>query len=162
MSKQTNTLSSAERKAWEKILKIDFEPIVFKLVKDPDSGINWAVEEADKGINEYRKYLFLFWKYKADKTVIIAPSKFVDKVWHQHALDTSKYRDDCEAVFATPFQKMICSLLRWLFKPLKIQVTAGFMDHFPYLGMRSEQDAQLLEDSFASTNNLLEQHFSAG
>ena len=57
----------------------------------------------------------------------IVPCKIVDEIWHQHILDTAAYRDDCDALFGR------------------------FLDHFPYFGMRGEDDAQALLDAYADT-----------
>lgn len=37
--------------------------------------------------------------------------------------------------------------------------SSGFLDHFPYFGMRSEQDAQDLEDAYADTLRRYEDAF---
>lgn len=57
----------------------------------------------------------------------IVPCKIVDEIWHQHILDTAAFREDCDAIFGR------------------------FLDHFPYFGMRDEQDAQALNDAYADT-----------
>ena len=91
--------------------------------------------------------------------MIVAPSQLVDKVWHQHKLDSMKYREDCEMLFANPVQKLCCKFLRLLFKPLGITIHAGFMEHFPYFGLRGEQDAQNLQQAFDLGKQLLAKHF---
>ncbi|NJK34269.1 MAG: hypothetical protein HC919_04560 [Oscillatoriales cyanobacterium SM2_2_1] len=70
--------------------KLDLRPIVFKLVKDPDSGIPWIEKDARLVEIEYRQFLFLYWKYGRESQSTIAPSKRVDMFWHQHILDTEK------------------------------------------------------------------------
>jgi hypothetical protein len=45
----------------------------------------------------------------------------------KHILDTAAYREDCDEIFGR------------------------FLDHFPYFGMRDEQDAQALEHAYADT-----------
>jgi hypothetical protein len=73
---------------------------------------------------EYRKFLALHLLYPdAD----IVPCKIVDDMWHRHILDTAAYRGDCDVIFGQ------------------------FLDHFPYFGMRGEQDAQDLEDAYCDT-----------
>lgn len=144
---------------FSKRLKVlDLEPIIFKLVKDPDSGIPWSVEKADETAILYKQFLFLFWKYRnSGKT--IAPSKTVDQFWHQHQLDTEKYRADCELLFASKWQKIIAYLLRYLFKPFGITISAEYMEHFPYLGMRGESDQKALQQAFEEGKKLLSLHF---
>jgi hypothetical protein len=57
----------------------------------------------------------------------IVPTTDIDLFWHQHILDIRAYASDCERVFG------------------------HFVHHFPYFGMRDEQDAQDLYDSFEAT-----------
>jgi hypothetical protein len=65
----------------------------------------------------------------------IVPCREVDKFWHAHILDTAAYRVDCERVFGQ------------------------FFDHFPYFGMRGEEDAHALADAYDQTLALYRQHF---
>ena len=62
---------------------------------------------------EYRRFLTLMKKYPHEQT---SPLVDVDMFWHYHILDTMKYAADCEAVFGY------------------------FLHHFPYVGMRGEED----------------------
>ncbi len=73
---------------------------------------------------EYRKFLALQLMYPDED---IVPCKIVDEMWHRHILDTAAYRDDCDSIFGS------------------------FLDHFPYFGMRGEDDAQALTDAYADT-----------
>jgi len=73
---------------------------------------------------EYRRFLALHLAYPE---MDVVPCKIVDEMWHQHILDTAAYRDDCEAIFGF------------------------FLDHFPYFGMRGEQDARDLDDAYTLT-----------
>lgn len=73
---------------------------------------------------EYRKFLALQLLYP---DAVIVPCKIVDEMWHRHILDTAAYRSDCDAIFGR------------------------FLDHFPYFGMRGEEDAQALNDAYADT-----------
>jgi hypothetical protein len=99
---------------------------------DPDEGKGYSGTDLDLLEGEYRKFLALHLMYP---DVDIVPCKIVDEIWHQHILDTSAYRVDCEAIFGR------------------------FVDHFPYFGMRDEQDAQDLEDAYADTLNRYEDAF---
>ena len=65
----------------------------------------------------------------------IAPSKDVDKFWHGHILDTLKYAEDCERVFGY------------------------FLHHFPYFGMRGEDDAADLRAAAANMRAIYEREF---
>jgi hypothetical protein len=98
---------------------LDLEPIKFKLMaKDGDD--KWSQEQADLNEKGYRQFLILIAKYPGES---IAPSKDVDKFWHGHILDTMKYAEDCHNVFGF------------------------FLHHFPYLGMRDEEDVEERIDS---------------
>ncbi|NJL09636.1 MAG: hypothetical protein HC908_03855, partial [Calothrix sp. SM1_7_51] len=66
---------------------------------------------------------------------VIVPNKAVDQFWHQHILDTEKYYQDCQEVFGY------------------------FMHHFPYFGMRGENDKQALDAAFGETLTLLREQF---
>lgn len=80
----------------------------------------------------YRKFLFLNHKHP-ESTVV--PSKDVDKFWHYHILDTRKYADDCQKIFGY------------------------FLHHFPYFGMRGDEDAYQLQDAFRQTNDMFYREF---
>lgn len=102
---------------------LDLTNIRLKLA-DPEEGAGLTSARMDVLEAEYRKFLALHIAYPdAD----IVPCKIVDQIWHQHILDTAAYRDDCEAVFGR------------------------FLDHFPYFGMRGEDDARALHDAYADT-----------
>lgn len=111
--------------------RLDLTNVRLKLA-DPEEGKGDSQEQLDVAEAEYRKFLALHLMYpEAD----IVPCKIVDEIWHQHILDTAAYRDDCEAIFGR------------------------FIDHFPYFGMRNEQDAQDLEDAYVSTLARYEEAF---
>jgi hypothetical protein len=65
----------------------------------------------------------------------IAPTKDVDKFWHGHILDTLKYAEDCQNVFGY------------------------FLHHFPYFGMRGEEDAANLRAASANMHAIYEREF---
>lgn len=147
-----------QRKFENRLAKLDLEPIIFKLVKDPDDGKPWTLKEADFAEIEYRKFITLYYLYK-DTDKSLAPSKIVDKFWHQHQLDTEKYRMDCEILFANKGQKILATILRFLFERFRICISAEMVDHFPYFGMRGQEDAQNLAKSFEETKKLQAIHF---
>ena len=90
---------------------------------DPE-GQGLAEAELDVMEREYRRFLALHLAFpEAD----IVPCKLVDEMWHRHILDTIAYRHDCDALFGR------------------------FLDHFPYFGMRGDEDAQALNDAYADT-----------
>jgi hypothetical protein len=91
---------------------------------DPEEGIGCSPADLDVMEAEYRKFLALHLAYPEAE---IVPCKIVDIIWHQHILDTAAYREDCEAIFGK------------------------FLDHFPYFGMRDEEDARALVDAYSET-----------
>ncbi|HEU4561412.1 MAG TPA: hypothetical protein VFS20_26400 [Longimicrobium sp.] len=56
-------------------------------------------------------------------------------MWHYHILDTRAYHRDCQTLFGEYFH------------------------HFPYFGMRGEEDEQNLERAFKMTGVLYEEAF---
>jgi hypothetical protein len=94
------------------IAALDLDPIKVKLMHK-ESGEGWSLEKANAVEFEYRRYLYLMKKFPNEQA---APSVDVDTFWHYHILDTLKYAEDCQAVFGY------------------------FLHHFPYLGLRGEED----------------------
>lgn len=119
------------KEAEAKISTLDLEPIIYKMV-NPDDGEGWSVENADTVAGQYRQFLMLCYLYPGKS---IVPTKDIDEVWHTHILDTAKYREDCESIFG------------------------HFLDHFPYFGLRGEEDARNLRESFEETKALFARHF---
>ena len=113
------------------IAALDLEPIKVKLMHE-ESGEGWTLERANAVEFEYRRFLYLMQQFPNEQT---APLVDVDTFWHYHILDTMKYAADCDAVFGY------------------------FLHHFPYIGLRGEDDEaahirvglrmkQLYEDTF--------------
>jgi len=113
------------------IQALDLEPIKFKLM-DTEEGQGWSREYVEQMAIAYKRFLTLSVKYPEET---IAPSKDVDKFWHGHILDTMKYAEDCQNVFGY------------------------FVHHFPYFGMRGEEDAANLAEAGRTTKRLYEQEF---
>lgn len=102
---------------------LDLSNVRMKLADcEEGPGLEW--DEIDLMESEYRKFLALQMLYVGAD---IVPCKIVDEMWHRHILDTAAYREDCQAIFG------------------------HFLDHFPYFGMRGEEDAQALRDAYADT-----------
>lgn len=95
------------------IAELDLEPIKVKLMHE-ESGEGWSLEKADAVEFEYRRFLYLMKMFPNEQT---APLVDVDTFWHYHILDTMKYAVDCDRVFGY------------------------FLHHFPYIGLRGEDDA---------------------
>lgn len=123
----------ADREFLAKLSSIDFGPIAYKLI-NPEVGEGWSLQQATKAIEGYRRFLFLVYRYPEQQ---IVPSREVDEVWHTHILDTIKYRQDCDLLFAK------------------------FMDHWPYFGLKDAAERQALNDAFTETQQLMQKHFKA-
>src|SRR3569833_945382 len=105
-----------------------------KKLEDPEEGKGFTPEQSARAEREYRRFLALHLMHpQAD----IVPCHLVDDIWHQHILDTIAYREDCDAIFGR------------------------FLDHFPYFGMRGDDDAQDLFDAYEDTLVRYEAAFGA-
>lgn len=89
----------------------------------------WSPETAERVEPLYKAYLMLY-AVLPDETHV--PSVEIDEMWHAHILDTEKYMADCYNIFGY------------------------YLHHFPYLGLRGEEDAQRLDDSFNQTRELFQ------
>jgi hypothetical protein len=96
------------------IAALDLDAIKVKLMHE-ESGEGWSLAYADAVEFEYRRFLYLVKKFPHEQA---APLFDVDVFWHYHILDTMKYAADCEAVFGY------------------------FLHHFPYVGLRGEEDLE--------------------
>jgi hypothetical protein len=113
--------------------RLDLANVRMKL-EDTEEGKGFTPEESALAEDEYRKFLALHLMYPdAD----IVPCHLVDDIWHQHILDTIAYREDCDVIFG------------------------AFLDHFPYFGMRGEDDERALYDAYEDTLVKYEAAFGA-
>ena len=110
---------------------LDLDCIKLKLM-DHEEGHGWSREYADKIEIAYRRFLALMVKFPEQT---LAPTKDIDKFWHGHILDTMKYAEDCESAFGY------------------------FLHHFPYFGMRGEEDAKNLQTAADQLHVLYELEF---
>ena len=113
------------------VAALDLSMVKMKL-QEPDEGKGWTRAECDEAELEYKRYLTLNIRYE-DKAIV--PTGQIDTIWHYHILDTRAYHRDCEQVFGEYFH------------------------HFPYFGMRGEEDAENLDQAFFETAALYEQDF---
>src|SRR6476619_4686246 len=60
--------------------------------------LGWSSEKAQRVENSYRRFLYAL-AHKEENDLLSPPSQEVDDFWHQHILDTRKYREDCNTVF---------------------------------------------------------------
>lgn len=117
---------------WNKIDGLDLDPIKVKLM-DASEGEGWSQHFVDKIEEQYRQFL----KLSALSGSVVVPTKLIDTFWHAHILDTRKYAEDCDLIFG------------------------HFLHHFPYFGMRGEQDRENLQKSFVDTMKRVEEVFGA-
>ena len=116
----------------QKARQLDLSPIAYQLMQSP-TGPRWTREKTVKAIARYLAFLYLADSYRHLQLV---PSQEIDQVWHYHILDTSKYVEDCQMLF-------------------------GYMiHHFPYLGLRGEQDRCNQSKAYSLTQTLFSKHFS--
>ncbi len=93
----------------------------------------WSAERAEKAEQDYKKYLVLTKICEGFQPV---PNGDIDRFWHEHILDTRRYKDDCEAFFGY------------------------FLHHYPYFGMRGEEDNENWMQSAEYSNFLWKQAFA--
>lgn len=111
---------------------LDLEPILVKLM-DSTEGEGWTLKQARETEVWYKRFLYLNLIYPNRS---IVPTKAIDMFWHYHILDTEKYAEDCQNVFGY------------------------FLHHFPYFGMRGDEDRQNLLDASGQTWDLFRTHFN--
>jgi hypothetical protein len=111
--------------------QIDFGSLGYKLMH-PADGKAWTLEQTTHEIQQYRRFLWLSHRYPQ---YTIVPSLAVDHIWHQHILDTAKYREDCQTLFGE------------------------FKDHWPFFGVGDAADRQFANDAFSETQKLWVKHF---
>jgi hypothetical protein len=102
---------------------IDLRMVKLKIM-DEEEGQGWDQDQADYVERRYRRYLCMVYMTGNGSVV---PTKDIDLFWHQHILDTRAYARDCQSLFGE------------------------FRHHFPYFGMRGEDDAKNLQNAFEET-----------
>lgn len=120
---ENNTVCSSLSEISSRVNSLNLDPIKIKLM-DSNEGEGWSREKADAVETQYKRFLVM----SVCCDLVCVPTKDIDHFWHQHILDTAKYREDCQAAFGF------------------------FLDHFPYFGMRGEEDALQLQESFRKTS----------
>jgi uncharacterized protein DUF1399 len=113
------------------IQELDLEPIKVKLM-DAEEGQGWPREYVDRMEVAYKRFLTLVVRFPEET---IAPNKDIDTFWHGHILDTMKYAEDCQNAFGY------------------------FLHHFPYFGMRGQEDAANLAAAGRTMDRLYEREF---
>ncbi|MBP6312673.1 MAG: hypothetical protein KA408_10420 [Flavobacteriales bacterium] len=114
-----------ERRIDPAIAAIDLGMVKRKL-QDAEEGKGWSADQCDEHEVAYKRYLHLCKLHGKG----MVPTKDVDEFWHQHIMDTRAYQNDCQ------------------------EAIGHFVHHFPYLGMRGEEDERQLEKAFRRTEKL--------
>lgn len=120
-----------ERGVEPAVAALDLSMVKMKM-QDADEGKGWTPEQCDEVELEYKRYLTLNLRYP-DHAIV--PTKEMDQMWHYHILDTRAYHADCDEVFGEYFH------------------------HFPYFGMRSDDDEADLDSAFEETCALYRAEF---
>jgi hypothetical protein len=110
---------------------LNFSMIKMKLGHQED-GVGWNNEECNIAEMQYKRFLTLLKLYPSKS---IVPNKTMDTFWHYHILDTRKYHKDSSNIFGE------------------------YLHHFPYFGLRGDEDKQNLNDAFEETKVLFRLHF---
>jgi hypothetical protein len=113
------------------IQKLDLVRIMWKMA-DPEEGKGFTPQRLAQAEMDYRRFLHLHLQYPS---LEIVPTKLIDEVWHQHILDTRAYAKDCEDMFGE------------------------FLHHYPYFGMRGEEDQANLQACFERTQVIWKDYF---
>ena len=115
------------------IAALNLEMVKMKLAES-DEGVGWSAEQCEDAEVEYKRYLTLCRKFPHPRHSIV-PNKIMDTMWHYHILDTRAYCSDSKKVFG------------------------GYFHHFPYFGMRGNEDERNLISAFEKTKGYYEESF---
>lgn len=110
---------------------LDLEMIKFKL-QDSEDGVGWNNQQCSIAETQYKRFLTL---NKLYPDAAIVPDRVIDTFWHYHILDTRKYHQDCFLIFGNYFH------------------------HYPYFGMKGDDDRQNLIDAYAATKQMFRVRF---
>src|SRR5437879_8204648 len=80
--------------AKQHIRGLDLSSVRAKVVEK----LGWSQDQALRVEGDYKRFLYAL-AHKDKDDLLSPPTPEVDEFWHQHILDTRKYREDCEKVF---------------------------------------------------------------
>src|SRR3989344_2573103 len=110
--------------SFRKIDELDLTMVKTKLCLPLEKeGKGWTSELANAAERWYKMYL----KLCLIRGKGVVPTHLIDEMWHAHILDTRKYHADCQTIFGY------------------------YLHHFPYFGLRGEEDAKNLDKEFQVT-----------
>ena len=131
ISLEKNSWLINEKKIHPNVAAIDLEMVKMKMSQESEE-LGWTKEQIEDAEVEYKRFLHLNLLHgKAS----IVPNKIMDTMWHYHLLDTRAYHRDSDKVFG------------------------GYFHHFPYFGLRGEQDEKNLINAFENTKKLYQREF---
>jgi hypothetical protein len=130
---KTKGLIMISNSEFKAIADLDLDPIKVKLMHR-ESGEGWSLERVNAVEVEYRRFLYLMKMFPNEET---APQVDVDTFWHYHILDTMKYAKDCQQAFGY------------------------FLHHYPYIGLRGEDDVAVQQRAGERMRELYESTFGA-
>jgi hypothetical protein len=107
------------------IASLDLEMVKMKM-REPEEKLGWTHEQVEAAEIEYKRYLTLCLRFPYPKHSVV-PNKIMDTMWHYHIMDTKAYHKDCNTVFG------------------------HYLHHYPYFGLRGEEDAKNLKSAFEKT-----------
>jgi hypothetical protein len=122
---------SLDSELFDKIESLDLDCIKVRLMR-PDRSEGWSRERVDLVEKHYKRFLYMCVTDPDSPTI---HTDDIDDFWHAHILDTEKYALDCE------------------------KTLGRFVHHFPYFGMRNEQDQKVLQTSFSDTRRKYDELF---
>lgn len=108
----------------------DFSLMRIKMQEPSHAG--WNLERIDTAIEDYRRYMAIT---KALGGYQLVPNGEIDRIWHEHILDTRQYAADCTELFG------------------------GFLHHYPYFGMRNESDSSNWQSASSLSQNFWQRIF---
>ncbi len=116
-----------------RIAAVDLEMVKMKIA-EPTEEVGWNAAQCEDAEVEYKRFLTLCMRYPYPAYSIV-PNTIIDTMWHYHVLDTRAYVRDSQTVFG------------------------GYFHHYPYFGLRGDEDARNLRSAFETTKELYEQTF---
>lgn len=110
---------------------MDFSWQKYKMLNDR-FVVGWSQEKLDFVEGIYKNFLFLWRKHRNRS---LPPPHDVDDFWHGHILHTQRYHNDCIAIFGR------------------------YLHHYPYFGMRGDDDREKLESTYIETQRLYKSEY---
>ncbi len=107
------------------IRSIDFGPMKVNILDDPT--LDWDADKVDFVEEQYKNWLLLRRLNLPDPAVVPPTEPDLDTFWHFHILDTYSYVRDCSSIFGS------------------------YHHHFPYFGIRDDEDLEDLIDASQET-----------